>query len=457
MNASSANGRPVVGVAPWLPWPFSAWSWWTEPVRAERLAMLRIGIGVCLFADVLINYAPDVLPLFARDSLGDPAVFAWRFRPPRTTWSILRGVGDDTTTFLSLAIWVVTTCWILGTSLPRLLLLRQNPPGADPHGGVLVIWACSFVWYVGGVWSRLVVPGQMSDLAWMVPAFATSLAGLFLCLEVLHRFGDKTYPVPWFALSFALVCSASALTAGTVLAQAEEINPSAWWMPLLKSWQEDEGLLVTAMIVWAGSALFLMLGCFTRVATVLSWMLSLSFENANPALNNAGDTIRLILLFYLMLCPCGATWSVDALWQRRKGPVYVHPWPLRLIFVQMIFIYCMNGIYKIFGDSWMEGNSLYYVLSDASLNRFSPHQLLLLPMMLTRLMTWSVVVWETTFPLLVLWKWSRRVALIFGVLFHLGIFATMELAFFVPYALCMYLPLFPWERWGKPDVPAESS
>jgi hypothetical protein len=135
----------------------------------------------------------------------------------------------------------------------------------------------------------------------------------------------------------------------------------------------------------------------------------------------------------------------------------VHPWPLRLIFVQMIFIYCMNGIYKIFGDSWMEGNSLYYVLSDASLNRFSPHQLLLLPMMLTRLMTWSVVVWETTFPLLVLWKWSRRVALIFGVLFHLGIFATMELAFFVPYALCMYLPLFPWERWGKPDVPAESS
>ena len=35
--------RTVVGLKPWLPWPLSRSPWWTEPVRAERLAVLRIG------------------------------------------------------------------------------------------------------------------------------------------------------------------------------------------------------------------------------------------------------------------------------------------------------------------------------------------------------------------------------------------------------------------------------
>jgi hypothetical protein len=37
----------------------------------------------------------------------------------------------------------------------------------------------------------------------------------------------------------------------------------------------------------------------------------------------------------------------------------------------------------------------------------------------------------------------------FGVLFHLGIYLTMELGNFVPYALTLYLPLVPWESLGK--------
>ena len=37
--------RPLVreGLFPWLPWPLRAMPAWTVPVRAERLAVLRIG------------------------------------------------------------------------------------------------------------------------------------------------------------------------------------------------------------------------------------------------------------------------------------------------------------------------------------------------------------------------------------------------------------------------------
>jgi hypothetical protein len=187
----------------------------------------------------------------------------------------------------------------------------------------------------------------------------------------------------------------------------------------------------------------------------MTWMLSMSFSNANTTLENAGDTIRLILLFYLMLCPCGAVWSVDAVWKKRHGPVYVHPWPIRLIFMQMVFIYFTNGAYKLLGPTWWDGDSLHYVLGDLAVARFSPFTVPI-PLNVTRIMTWSVLAWEVLFPVLVLWKWPRRVALLFGVLFHLGILATMELGCFVPYALCMYLPLAPWERLSNfPHAPKD--
>ena len=121
---------------------------------------------------------------------------------------------------------------------------------------------------------------------------------------------------------------------------------------------------------------------------------------------------------------------------------------LRLIFVQMIFIYFMNGLYKLFGVDWLLGNALYYVLGDVALARFG-RATLPIPFFLTQLMTWTVLIWEVTFPLLVLVKWTRIPALILGVFFHLGILAALELGPFSLYALCMYLPLLPWERLSR--------
>ena len=52
-----------------------------------------------------------------------------------------------------------------------------------------------------------------------------------------------------------------------------------------------------------------------------------------------------------MLCPCGAAWSLDRLWQRWRAKDtavrYVAPWAVRLLFVQMIFMYFCNGVYKL--------------------------------------------------------------------------------------------------------------
>jgi hypothetical protein len=445
MSEPLARPVTVVGLRPWLPWPLSAWLWWTTPVAAERLAALRIGVTLCLLADIALNYAPETFSYFGKGGIGDPVVFDWRFQPPRTTWSLLRGVGDPAGLYLSLAIWLAATTWILGTSLARLLLIHKNPPREDRTGIALVVWMCSFTWYVLGLWSRMIAAKKIDDIAWVVPLVGFSLASLFAVFDLASRWRASAHRIAWIALLLAWLAACALLALGFDLWIDETIDASAPCVRFLQSWQDDEALLVTAMILWIAAALLLCLGCATRLTAVLTWLISMSFANANPYLDNAGDTIRLILLFYLMLCPCGAVFSVDALFKKRAGPVHVHPWPLRLIFVQMIFIYFMNGLYKLFGASWLEGDSLHYVLGDLALTRFSQVQLPI-PHRVTQIMTWSVMIWEVSFPLLMLEKWTRRIALVFGVLFHLGIFATMELGGFVPYALCMYLPLVPWER-----------
>jgi hypothetical protein len=296
----------VVGLRPWYPWPLSRWRWWTEPVRAERLAALRIGLAAVLLADVLTTYWPHAADFFGKGSLGRPGLSAPPWSQGRWTWSIFAGVEDPTVLRAGVAAWAAATA----------------------------------------------------------------------------------------------------------------------------------GLLV---------------GFQTRLCALATWVLSMSFANLNPNIDNAGDTVRGIVLLYLVLCPCGAAWSGDA-WRRRAGPALVFPWPLRLLFSQMVFIYFANGLHKAMGRDWRAGDSLYYVLGDLSLARW-PYAGVPLPYSLTRVLTWLVLAWEVSFPLLVLWRPLRRAALSLGAAFHLGIGLCLELGGFPWYMLCLYLPLLPWERWtdrGKP-------
>jgi hypothetical protein len=65
----------IVGIRPWLPSPLAESPWWTEPVAAERLAAVRIGVGVTLLVDVLTTYLPQIGDLFGEGSVTGDAPF----------------------------------------------------------------------------------------------------------------------------------------------------------------------------------------------------------------------------------------------------------------------------------------------------------------------------------------------------------------------------------------------
>jgi hypothetical protein len=187
----------------------------------------------------------------------------------------------------------------------------------------------------------------------------------------------------------------------------------------------------------------------------VAWALALSIQNTNLYLHNAGDNVRLILLFYLMLSPCGAAWSVARWWERRTSgddrPGYIHPWPVRLLLLQMMAIYLVNGLYKFGGEAWRSGEIMHQVLANVQWTRFSYEQLPLAPGAIAA-MTWSTLVWELGFPIFVMTPKLRAPTLWIGVLFHLGTAVLLKLGMFPFYMLCLYLPFVAWEKWSPGTI-----
>jgi len=213
---------------------------------------------------------------------------------------------------------------------------------------------------------------------------------------------------------------------------------------------ESPTAVAGVFMIWAVSATFLLVGVLPRLSALVAWTLSISVIGINGYLHNSGDNVRTIELFYLMLCPCAAVWSFGG---RRSGgaakdssPTYVHAWPLRLLFVQLMIIYFFNGVYKSLGSHWREGDMLHYVVCNLAWTRFSYAQLPL-PFPVIQLLTWSTLVWELGFPLLVMIPLTRRPALWMGIGFHLGTAFSLQLCAFPMYMICMYLPLVPWEKY----------
>ena len=151
------------------------------------------------------------------------------------------------------------------------------------------------------------------------------------------------------------------------------------------------------------------------------------------------------------------------------GPAWVAPWSLRLIQIHVCLIYCSTGLIKLKGETWMvqglpmtewlhgtwwDGSSVYYVYNHIYFNRFSYAELQV-PYWITAIQTYTSVWFETLFPVMMLHRWTRRLWLTFGVLFHIGIYLTIEVGWFGFYMISFYLVWTPdrfWSRFDKPPL-----
>ncbi len=240
------------------------------------------------------------------------------------------------------------------------------------------------------------------------------------------------------------------------------------WSGLARSWADwgsRPEACYTVFGLFTLSALLLTLGLFTRTATVLTWVLWMAIFTRLEWCMNGGDAVARMALFYLIFARCGAAWSLDRWWSRRRGLAgpeapRVPPWPLRLMQIQLVLVYLFAGLSKAGLDhllqgrwdesDWINGQALYWFFNNLELVRW-PYHWAPVPLWLCRLASWFVLAFELGFVVLVLFRRARPWLLGAGVLLHLGILVHAELAFFSPFMLCWYALLLPGDRLRRPE------
>jgi hypothetical protein len=202
---------------------------------------------------------------------------------------------------------------------------------------------------------------------------------------------------------------------------------------------------ITPRIVHAvgfAAALGVALGWRTRTMSVVLWLAMISLYHRNPSSNGGPDAVPAILSFYMMLCPSGAAYSLDARREaKRRGtaaePLIV-PWALRLLQMQLCLVYFQSCVLKCGGASWMDGTATHYVLFNREFGWFNLEWLGAYPL-LVNMMTHIAMLSEFA---LAFWLWfrpTRRWAILGGIVLHAGIRPVLNIPGFGELMCATYL------------------
>jgi len=190
------------------------------------------------------------------------------------------------------------------------------------------------------------------------------------------------------------------------------------------------------------AALGLTLGWRTRLMSIMLYLGLLSLYHRNVSSNGGPDAVPMILAFYMMLCPSGAAYSLDARREaRRRGTAaerVIAPWGQRLLQMQLCLIYFQSCVIKCDGASWMDGTATHYVLFNREFNQFDLGFLAGYPLVVN-LMTHGALLIEFA---LAFWLWfrpTRRWAILGGVLLHAGIRPVLNIPGFGAVMCATYL------------------
>ncbi|MBL8827486.1 MAG: HTTM domain-containing protein [Planctomycetaceae bacterium] len=231
---------------------------------------------------------------------------------------------------------------------------------------------------------------------------------------------------------------------------------SSWSLYMLRG---DVAWPTTLFIVTALAAVLLAVGWYTRLATIVVWLLLISLHFRNDLLLDGGDAVLSGCLFWGMFLPLGADWSFDARRRDSQAGTPSVASVATIALVMLIFlVYFSSGFMKR-GESWENGTALFYALNLEVYVSPLGRQLLQFP----RILPWLTytVLYAERYGIWLLWlPWFhvplRTTLVMLGWLFHLSLILLLDLGVFPFVCLVAWIPLLPtpvWDaltgRWSK--------
>ena len=200
------------------------------------------------------------------------------------------------------------------------------------------------------------------------------------------------------------------------------------------------------MVVYACIFLLLLniIGIGRNIVSFLVFIALALLQNMNDTFGNGGDWMALLLMFYLSFADTFSHFTL------RKQKIY-SPEMQRLhnlvsnlasyaIIINLCLVYFMAGLYKAQDPYWLKGTGIYYFLNDDRYSILAANKQLVSPSIWMYVVNYGTVLFEISFPFLVFFKRSRWIALLLGVLMHLGIYFFlmiygMSVVFILQYGL----------------------
>jgi hypothetical protein len=120
---------------------------------------------------------------------------------------------------------------------------------------------------------------------------------------------------------------------------------------------------VLLFLLAATAAAALVVGWRTRLATAVTWLLTMSVQLRNPFVGAGYDQLLRMLLFWGCFLPLGARMSVDSIRQPARTDAWLSVGTVALL-VQVIIVYASAGISKWLQPAWHDGSALLSILDD---------------------------------------------------------------------------------------------
>lgn len=203
-----------------------------------------------------------------------------------------------------------------------------------------------------------------------------------------------------------------------------------------------------------GVAVLLAVGWRSRIAALAAFIVVSSFSWRDPLILDGSDFVFRVVPLWLAFTDCGARFSLDALGRARRGEPNTGrgpALPVRILELQIAWIYLATGLEKLGGELWPSGIAPYYALQLEHTFGRSWARPVATSMALVPLISWATLVIEIAFlPLTLLPSRITRLVAVAGAAgLHLGIALLMNVGNFpviMLSALVLFVPAAPIER-----------
>ncbi len=217
----------------------------------------------------------------------------------------------------------------------------------------------------------------------------------------------------------------------------DPIRQARPWSPVLSVLVHTDGwVFEVAYVAAALAGVALMLGWHTRIATVATLLLWMSLYVTNPFVGSGGDAVLRMVLLYLCFTDAGRVWSLDARRRSRDGApswlgTVLHNLAVVLIVHQVLMVYVASALWKVQSPRWLDGTATYYPLQTEA---YSPWRDVLHPLSssepIIAVATWSAIVIQLLFPVMLLYRPTRVLGLVAVTGMHVAIGLLMGILYF---------------------------